>query len=120
MSLIDVIPKDYFSGQKNIAEDPDSKRELADLIIELEEAVNASGGSGVSRQEGTGTVTSPALFVDVVFPTAMTGLTPIVVCTPIDQSTAMHVSAVGPTGFRAHIAGSPGVDMDFYWMAFGS
>lgn len=38
--VIELIPKDYFSGQANIAEDPDSKRELADLVRELQAASN--------------------------------------------------------------------------------
>ena len=37
---IELIPTDYFSGQANIAEDPDSDRELADLIRELQAASN--------------------------------------------------------------------------------
>lgn len=37
-----VITKDYFSGGRNITEDPDSKRELADLIIEAQTAINAN------------------------------------------------------------------------------
>ena len=36
------IPNDYFSGQRNIAEDPDSDRELADLINELIALANAN------------------------------------------------------------------------------
>jgi hypothetical protein len=40
-NMINVISREYFSGGRNIAEDPDAKRELADLIIELQTAVNA-------------------------------------------------------------------------------
>jgi len=40
---MDVISRDYFSGGRNLTEDPDAKRELADLIIELQNAANAGG-----------------------------------------------------------------------------
>jgi hypothetical protein len=40
---MDVISREYFSGGRNIAEDPDAKRELADLIIELQMVANAGG-----------------------------------------------------------------------------
>lgn len=38
--MIKIIPEDYFSGGRNLVEDPDEKRELADLLIELQTAVN--------------------------------------------------------------------------------
>lgn len=38
--MISVITQDWFSGGRNIAEDPDAKKELADLIIEIQTAIN--------------------------------------------------------------------------------
>lgn len=40
MPKIDLIDVEWFAGQANIAHDPDAKRQLAELIIELQEAVN--------------------------------------------------------------------------------
>jgi len=39
---ITPITTDYFSGGRNITEDPDAKRELANLIIEAQNACNAN------------------------------------------------------------------------------
>jgi hypothetical protein len=39
--MIPIIPRDYFSGGRRLTEDPDAQPELADLIIELQQAVNA-------------------------------------------------------------------------------
>lgn len=41
MFPIDLIPRDYFSGGRNLVEDPDSKRELGDLVIEVQARCNA-------------------------------------------------------------------------------
>lgn len=41
--MIVVIERDHFSGGRNLTEDPDPKRELADLIIELQNVANAGG-----------------------------------------------------------------------------
>lgn len=41
--MISVIDREYFSGGRNLTEDPDAKRELADLIIELQTTANAGG-----------------------------------------------------------------------------
>lgn len=48
-----AIPSDYFSGGRNIAEDPDSNRELADLINELITQCN-SNESGVGGMDTDG------------------------------------------------------------------
>jgi hypothetical protein len=50
--VVQLIDRDWFSGGRNIAEDPDAKRELADLIIELQTAANQAlaTGSGLCRR----------------------------------------------------------------------
>lgn len=40
MQPIALIPRDYFSGGRNLVEDPDSKRELGDLVIEIQTRCN--------------------------------------------------------------------------------
>jgi hypothetical protein len=55
---ITPITSDYFSGGRNVTSDPDSKRELADLIIEVQNACNANE-SAVSGAVTSVTGTAP-------------------------------------------------------------
>lgn len=58
---VTVIDRDYFSGGRRLVEDPDANPELADLLIEIQNAVNAlqtAVGGAVTSVSGTAPIAS--------------------------------------------------------------